>query len=232
MASVPNQGHILSASELTDSSVRLTSFDPGNNGSPITKREIYGQRTGTATATVHPFDLDYTWTGLLPGTLHRFWWRAGNAIGWGPYSDKLAITTKRIPDTPGPPAIKDITQNTFRASWSDPYDGGTGIIDRLTGVSLSATAMPTDVDTFRYHGSYVDVFGPLSPGRTYYVRNRVTNSIGASAWSSATVLHLVAGAFVKTGGLWKPAVPYVKVAGVWKVARPQGRILGIWEVTG
>ena len=236
MATVPAKPARLTASSITDTTVRLRGTDPANGGSSITTRRVFGSRFGTLTTTVHSFDLDFVWEGLLPGFRYDFWWQVGNALGDSPVSDRISIVTLRVPDQPAAPVLSEIDQTTFRASFPDPYDGGTGIFNRMIGITTSPTALPTV--QLPYHGALFDLYGttglgaPLLPGRTYYVRSAVRNSVGDSPWSIPTTLVLVAGAFVKSGGVWKRAVPYVRDGGVWKLVRPQGRILGIWEETG
>ena len=232
---VPGKPARLTVSEVTSNSARFRGVDPAG---VINIRQIFGQRRGTPTPTVHTFDLDYTWVNLLPGTTADFWWRAGNnSSGWGPVSDKVAVTQLRTPNAPVAPTLSSITQTTFRASWPDPFAGGTGINNRKIGITTSPTALPTVM--LPYHGSVFDLYGsttelgaPLEPGGTYYVRARAGNSIGFGPWGPATKLELVGGAWVKHEGIWRRAVPYVKVAGVWELTLPQGRILGIWEECG
>lgn len=236
MATVPAKPSKLTASAITDDSVHLHGVDPNNGGSAITGRRMLGARYGSLTVTSHLTGLDYTWTGLQSGFRYDFWWRVSNAIGSSPDSDKISITTLRVPDAPVAPTLSDIQQTTFRASYPDPYDGGTGIFNRQIGITTSPSALPTV--GLAYHGALFDLYGttgfggPLNPGGTYYVRARVANSVGFSPWGSPTTLVLIAGAWVKSGGIWRRAVPYVRDGGVWKLARPQGRILGIWEETG
>lgn len=238
MATVPSKPGLLTASEKTSNSVRLRGVDPANGGSTINAREIYGQRRGTPSPTVHTgYDLDYTWVNLLPGTTCDFWWRVHNGVGWSAFSSKLAVTLLNTPNAPNAPTLSSITQTTFRASFADPFAGGTGINGRYIGITTSPTALPTI--QLPYHGSNFDLYGstvqygaPLEPGGTYYVRAQAKNSIGTGPWGPATQLNLVGGAWVKYQGVWRRATPYVKDAGVWKLTWPQGRILGIWEETG
>ena len=237
MTTVPSNPGLLTASEKNSNSVRLRGVDPANVGSSINAREIYGQRRGTPSPTVHTgYDLDYTWNNLLPGTTCDFWWRVHNGVGWSAFSSKLAVTLYSTPNAPVAPTLSSITQTTFRASWPDPFAGGTGINSRKIGITTSPTALPTTA--LPYHGSNFDLYGstglggPLEPGGTYYVRAQAGNSIGFGPWGPATELDLVGGAWVKHEGVWRRATPYVRDAGVWKLTLPQGRILGIWEECG
>jgi chitodextrinase len=69
----------------------------------------------------------------------------------------------------------------------------------------------------------------LSPGVKYYFKVKAANSVGEGPYSSISNTTTVAGAYVRSSGVWKKAIPYVKVAGVWKLARPYGKILGLWK---
>jgi|SRR5918993_572017 hypothetical protein len=234
---VPGKAPKLTISNITSNSARIRGVDPYNGGSSIDVRELLGQREGTPSPTSKSFDLDYTWNDLLPGTRVSFWWRAHNRFGWGAFSDKVTITLLRTPNAPVAPTLRVIDQTTFRASYPDPFAGGSGIFNRHIGITTSPTALPTVL--LPYHGSWFDLYGdgpslggPLTPGGTYYVRAQVRNSIGFSPWSAPSTLYLIAGAYVKHNGVWRRAVPYVKVGGVWKLSWPRGRILGIWEETG
>lgn len=231
MATVPAKPPPLTPQLIRDTSVRLVGHDGSNGGSSIIGREIYGQTVGLGVA-VHIFDLNYDWVGLIPKSKVQFWWRNRNAIGFSPFSDKITVQMLGVPEPPIAPIFGSIDQLSFKASYPDPANNGSGIFNRFLGFTTSPATLPTTL--FPYHGAFLDTyvgFG-LVPGGTYFVRGKVRNSLGDSAWGAAGVVHLIAGAWVKNAGVWREAVPYVRDAGTWKLVRPQGRILGIWEETG
>lgn len=169
-------------------------------------------------------------TGLTPGTLYYFWARGRNALGWGPWSPRSSITTLRVPDAPSPPYVTAISQTQLLVDFSTftiNSDGGSPVTSYEIGYSTSSSGNPTTTLT---GASPITVSG-LQPATTYYVRMRAKNSVGWSPWSSAFVAKTIAGARVKSGGVWKDAIPYVRVSGVWKLARPWVKDVGVWKET-
>lgn len=167
-------------------------------------------------------------SGLTPGTLYYFWSRGRNALGWGPWSARSSVTTLRVPDAPAAPSVGIYRQTSLTAAWSPPtFDGGTSITSYELGYSTSSTGNPTTTIVSTSPQSMYN----LQPGTTYYVRVRAKNNIGWSAWSAATVAKTIAGARIKSGGVWKDAVPYVRVSGVWKLASVWTKDTGVWKET-
>lgn len=226
-ATAPDHPSIPVASSITATTVRLRFTDGANNGAPIDQRQLghSSSATGNPTATLAS-DGDTTVGGLEPG--RRYYWKARihNAKGWSIWGNAVGVTQLDSPDSPGMVTVTEIKQTSLKASFTDsPDTGGSAILERQLGYSTSSTGNPTV--TLSYSGPMT--VNNLSPGTTYYFRSRSRNAVGWSAWSAPRTARTIAGAFVKVGGVWKPAVPYVRVGGVWKVARPWSRMFGFWQ---
>lgn len=132
----------------------------------------------------------------------------------------------RLSSPPSTPNITELTQTSFRATYSDAGDGAPTDSRQLsysTGTDPNAgTIIASDTD---------DTITGLSPGTTYHVWARTHNVAGYSGWSGMATARTIAGARVNVGGVWKEAIPYVRTGGVWKVARPWVKTLGTWKET-
>jgi hypothetical protein len=215
---------------VTATSVHVILVDGDANGADIDSRRIGWSLSSTGNPTGYYTITDHTQTisGLTPGA--RYYLKAAmhNSEGWSPWGAFTGVTMLDVAAAPGIVQISEVTQTSVRATFADPADtGGAPVLERQLGWSNSAAGNPTTTATY---GGSTTVAG-LTPGLTYYFRSRTRNSVGWSPWSAATSVMLIAGAYVKVGGVWKKAVPYVKVGGVWKAHRPWGRQFGYWEET-
>jgi hypothetical protein len=82
----------------TISNIRQTtasvSFTPPNNGgSTITAYQVGYGTSSAGPATIISATSPQTVTDLLPGTVHYFWVRAQNSVGWGPWSSPTTAQT-------------------------------------------------------------------------------------------------------------------------------------------
>lgn len=139
------------------------------------------------------------------------------------------------PAQPGPPQFSNVLPNSVRVTWSAPANnGGSAIVTYKLRRWLGSPG----------HGPYVDsdansqarnVTG-LTPGQTYgfavYAKNNSGDNGGYSDPSTGESITMIAGAWVRTGGAWKIAVPYIRTGGVWKLAVPYVRSGGSWKLTG
>jgi hypothetical protein len=148
----------------------------------------------------------------------------------------LALTRiPKAPSKPGQPHVTNLLPTTCTVSWTAATsNGGSGITSYLLRRWTGSAG----------HGSYVDnsannlsrnVTG-LTPGTSYgfavYARNGATyDNNGYSGVSVGTNIQTLAGAYIRSGGAWKLAVPYVRTGGVWKVAVPYVRKSGTWKLT-
>lgn len=226
---IPDAPSIPRASLITSNSVVIKFSDPADNGGDaIDLREIvYRKTTDAADDLTHisSWDRDSTITGLSSGTGYYFWARVHNSVGYSNYSPRLLVTTLDEPDSPGIVSFSEITQTSVRTKFIDGDTGGTAILERQVGYSLT-TGNPTTTRTYTNPSTVVT---GLSPAKKYYFRSRTRNSVGWSAWGPTSSFTTLAGVRINVGGVWKTAIPYVKVGGVWKVARPWGRQFGYWE---
>lgn len=222
---IPDAPSAPSASLITASSAYITFSDPADiGGTALDARQIAYRRTVDTTLTNISSDKSTSVTGLSSGTAYYFWARVHNEVGWSNYSPRITVTTLGDPAPPGVVSFSEIKQTSVKVSFVDGATGGTAILERQVGYSLS-TGTPTN--TVSYSGP-TTVTG-LLPARKYYFRSRTRNSVGWSDWGPTSSMTTLAGVRINVGGVWKTAIPYVKVAGVWKVARPWGRQFGYWE---
>lgn len=209
----------------TNTSVTVVFTDGGNGGEAIDGRQHgISLSTGNPTA-IRDAPRQFTWGALEPGTRYYFRARTHNVNGWSAWSGYNSYVTLDVPTT-NVPTLSNITQTSVHVKYTDGDDHGAPPLERQVGWSASSTGNPTA--TKNAPGGEADVSG-LVPGTVYYFRSRNRNSVGWGPWSAARSTKTTPGAFVKVGGVWRPAVPYVKVGGVWKVSRPWARIFGFWE---
>lgn len=224
-AKAPNHPSKPNVSVLSSTSVHVTFSDGDDNGATIDQRQIgYGTSSSTVQFTVSS-DRSTDITGLTPGTKYYFWARTHNEKGWGGWSVRSEATTWDVPDAPSSITLSEITQTTLKAAFVPNYAGGTAVLEYQIGYGTHPNTAQQFIDA---SGGDAFITG-LSPGIKYYFWARARNSVGWSNWSFTSSTYMVAGARVKVGFLWKPAVPYVRVNGVWKLARPWGRIAGVWK---
>lgn len=205
--------------------VNLTFTDGPNGGATIDLRQIGYAKTSTGTKTLVNSDGSTAITGLTAGTRYYFWARTHNSKGFSDWSPWSSYVTWDVPET-NVPTLSEVTQTSAKVTYTDGDDHGTAVVERQVGWSSSASGTPTT--TKNAPGGIATATG-LVPGTVYYFRSRNRNSVGWGPWSAARSSKTTPGAWVKVGGVWKPAVPYVRVGGVWKVARPWARIFGFWE---
>lgn len=72
--------------------------------------------------------------------------------------------------------------------------------------------------------------GGLKPGVVYDWHVRQENEVGWGPWSSIASFQTLWGAYVRSSGIWKKAVPHVRSSGVWKVAAPYVKKSGVWKL--
>ena len=214
-------------SNITSTSVYATFSDGSNGGDAIDARQIgYGTSSTSVQHTVAS-DRSTTISGLTPGTTYYFWARTHNSEGWSAWSGRATAKTLEVPDPPTAPLLAAVRMTSVDVAFTANGNGGSPITGYEVGYSTSASGSPTTAISAT---SPKTVTG-LTPGTLYYFRTRAKSSVGWSAWSAATSIRTLAGAYVKVGAEWKLAVPYVKVDGVWKLAEPWTKSVGVWKRT-
>jgi hypothetical protein len=214
-------------SNITSTSVHATFSDGSNGGDAIDARQIgYGTSSTSVQDTVSS-DRSTTISGLSPGTTYYFWARTHNSEGWSSWSGRATAKTLKTPDAPTSPLLAAVRMTSVDVAFSANGNGGSPITGYEVGYSTSASGSPTTTIS----ATSPKTITGLTPGTLYYFRVRAKSSVGWSAWSAATSIRTLAGAYIKVGAVWKPAVPYVKVDGVWKLAEPWTKAVGIWKRT-
>lgn len=215
-------------SDITTNSARATMVDPSNNGAALTYRQFAYRASnnvnGAATTGDIGSDKTHVITGLAPGVTYYFWARAANSQGWGPWSASRSAGTLSTPGAPPAPNVTEVKQTSVKLDWTF---SGTGVTGYDVGYAVTGAVSPTTIIS----ATSPKVVTGLTPGTdlTFWVRAR--NSAGPGPWSAGTNVHIIAGAYMKVGAVWKEAVPYVKVSGVWRIAQPWSRIAGVWKET-
>lgn len=227
MSTVPSAPNAPGVFFVGSTSVRVVFSDSSNDGgSRVDYRQVgYGTRSSSPSAEVSS-DGSTTITGLIPGRLYYFWARTHNANGYSVWSGRSSATTLRGPDAPSQPLLSSVTATTVDVSFSPNGDGGATIVGYQIGYGTSSTSRTTVISA-----SSPQVVTHLVQGTTYYFWVRARNSVDWSQWSAFNTVHTVAGAYVKVGTVWKPAIPYVKVAGAWMLAEGWSKSLGVWKRT-
>ena len=237
LATVPGKPGTPAISSITSTSAIATWSDGTNGGIAIDDRRIYysvnnvAGGTGSVAIVADGYDL---MSGLSPKTIYYAWSRTHNTIGWSGFSNVVSFTTLAVPDAPTAPVITNVRQTTFSYSFSDGDNNGASITAREIAYSTTLGGTKTSASG----GTSGTVSGlPKDPstgvqGKDIYVYARTFNSVGWSAWSAATTVKILAGAYVRTGGVWKEAVPYVRTGGVWKLAEPYINKASVWKQTG
>lgn len=175
-------------------------------------------------------NLTVTFTGTLGST--------GTSTFGSGGSVSVSLTATRIPKRPGPPGAP-VFSNVQPTSLTVTFDASsTTNGSAITGYQLrrwnrsSRSGNPNWTQTAT--GRTRNLTG-LTPGTTYTfdvrARNGSADNNGYSNPSAARSRQMLAGAWVRSGGSWKLAVPYVRSGGSWKMARPYVRHSGSWKAT-
>ena len=138
----------------------------------------------------------------------------------------------QIPSAPGQPSISEITPTSCRVQFSaSTYDNGSGIDGYLLRYWPNSSASGSYVDhSFSGYGDRT-VTG-LTPGQVYTFGVYARNGVGYSPVSFQTTIRTLAGAWIKTNGVWKLATPLVKVDGSWRNSISYVKVNGSWKNTG
>lgn len=139
----------------------------------------------------------------------------GSADPGYPYNFVVHVARPTVPDAPPRPYLSNITVNSMYITWGAPSnDGGATILAYQIGYGTNSAGPTTIIQ------SNSTTIGNLATGTVYYFWVRAGNYQGWGDWSAPANARTYLGAYVKSGGVWRLAIPYVKVAGVWKEAEP------------
>lgn len=128
--------------------------------------------------------------GVLKGRTHRFRYRAKNAVGWGPFSAEASVLAADRPSRPDPPQFSSFALETLTVTvTASPDNGGTALLGtelwRDAGDDFSSVFVLVagyDGASPTYGLTAVD---GMAPGKTYRLKSRSFNAIGASVDSIA-----------------------------------------------
>jgi hypothetical protein len=135
----------------------------------------------------------YIKTGVKKGRVHRFRYRAKNAVGWGPYSDENSILAANVPSAPSQPSFLNFYSNNTLSVKINPSEdnGGTAI----THMELWKDAGNNFTSAFtlvtNHSGilsSYLFTSSDMVLSRTYRIKVLSRNAHGASAFSTITYI--------------------------------------------
>ena len=179
---------------LTDSgaAIALSWPEPRDGGDPISGYILEHATDGSTFMSLSDYDgtaLHYTHTDLEPGSTHHYQVAATNSIGTGMYSEVQMATTYRAPDAPLNFRATTNGPEQVDLSWAAPNnDGGTVIVGYMVCASEDGLAF-TELDTVE--GAILAyAHTNLEPEKIYYYRLAAVNSVGNSAYATATTAIL------------------------------------------
>lgn len=152
----------------------------------------------------------------------------------GPTTLSVNISRAELPGAPSGLSESLIGYTTARIAWSNRGPSNGGDFKRMQyqvssrPQSGSGDFKGTVEITTTTTANAADLSG-LRPGTVYDWHVRQQNEVGWGAWSEIGSFQTLWGAYVRSSGVWKKAVPYVKVKGVWKVAIPYVKKSGVWK---
>ena len=180
-ATVPPAPSPIGIDQITNSSMRYRFSSNGNGGSAITKYEVqYSRNSNFSSATTITSTGTSTVTGLLAKTTYYFRSRAVNAVGNGSWSASRSDATLDVPGTPTV-TIAGRTPAVISLDVVNPSYTGGGITARQTQLARTTSFATVSSTSTAAQPSFTG----LTRGTQYYVRSRVQNGIGWSAWTSA-----------------------------------------------
>lgn len=142
----------------------------------------------------------------------------------GPHTQTVYISRGTAPPAPTPLGIDQRTHTSFRYRFQSNGTGGWPIIEWVVGYGTN----PNSPSSFISSTGTSTISG-LQMGTKYYVWSRGRNALGLGPWSARREITTYAGARVRSGGVWRDAIPYVKVNGVWRATEPYIRVGGKWK---
>lgn len=187
-----------------------------STGNPVYERNSYGNPTVS---------------GLTPNTTYYYRIRVSNSTyGWGAWTAWFSIKTAA--GTPGTPATTwamTPSQVGFAISGATVADnGGSTLVGWNTYYNTNASLIGATTHVGNGGTASSWTISGLAPG-TYWVAIAARNANGIGTLSGWKQVTLLPAAYVRVGGVWKPASVYVKVGGVWKLATRQTKVGSYWK---
>lgn len=234
-ATIPGQMGQPGVDTITSNSVRVhLNTNPDNGGSAIIDYLVRRSQTnppntpGTYTD-VGTTSSPITLTGLQRATTYYLTTYARNAVGYSVLAPTRTFTTLAL--TPGQTTLNVPTspsQSGFSITWTAPADDGGSAITNYTLQVAEDAAFTVGLQQFTETGTS-KTFTTLSPGKTYHVRIRANNAVGASAtWSVTRSIATLTGFSYGVAGAWVDIIIYYGVDGVWVPITPRYGVGGTW----
>lgn len=159
--------------------------------------------------------------------------------GWHPTNEQAVAfggfaRIPKKPSAPGTPVASAVLPTSLTLTWTASTDnGGSALLGYLIHRwdNPEGTGTPT---VYPVVNSLTRDITGLTPGKEYRWVIIAKNSSYAqfSDPSTAIVVRMLSGMWIRVSGVWKRAAPYVKVAGTWKAAGTWIRYLGSWKRGG
>ena len=202
LASVPGEPADVPVSDdsVTSTDVIKVSYaqpaPPDDGGSPILTYELqmddgaggdFVSLTGFS-----PYSMIQHFTvveNVSKGRVHRFRYRAKNAVGWGPFSQEASILAASPPSAPGPPSFSHFSDDTlFVEIFGSEDNGGTAILAmelwRDAGDDFASSfSQVSDYDGWASTYGFTAATDGLEAGKTYRLKTRSENAVGYSGFS-------------------------------------------------
>lgn len=133
------------------------------------------------------------------------------------------IQTATVPSAPTSLGVDLNEMTSLRYRFSGNSNGGAPILEWQIQWQEGSGAL-------KYvSSSGTTIFTGLNPAASYNFWARGRNSVGWGPWSAKSTGKTIAGARIKSNGVWRDAIPYVKVNGIWKLAQPYVKQNGVWK---
>lgn len=184
----------------------------------------------------HMGDMTGGYGGVAFGPLDRYtdyhaYAQTHNIAGWGDFGGPIPFRTLADPPSPPPTGADTITPVSARIVVYPSADGGGPGIDAYEAYVMTNNAWPDgggNIVASASGGTFTAT--GLIPSTQYFYTARARNTSGIwSGWTVMQAFTTLPSANVKTGGVYKNALPYVKQGGVYKMAIPYKKLGGVYR---
>jgi hypothetical protein len=185
----------------------------------------------------HTFTVVHDSDGNKVVTFDVHYGSTGTAYFGSEQTVSVVLTLIRIPIRPAPPGTPTFSNErptSLTVSWAGSPNNGGNLLDgyQLRIYKGSGTSGP-------FSGNFAanlsrNLTG-LTPGGIYtftvLAKNDAADNGGYSNPSGSATIQMFGGSYVRSGGVWKAAIPYVRSGGTWRLAVPYVRSGGAWKLT-